>query len=192
MADAFEEKVLPNIDRITEWAMADISQKEIAKRLEISYSTLRGYIKKAKVGEERFLALLTPFARAREDNGAVVEKSLFRLATGYQATVKKKFKLRHVEYDPQTGKKLKEWEELVDGDETVYIPANVAAQKFWLINKLPEKWKSEPQRDGASDDEGEYGVIQMPSVLDPEEADAPAAQDAAEENGQPKEARSLG
>ena len=55
-------------------------------------------------------------------------------------TVQKEIKCKQVEYDPDTGKKLREWEEIVPVTEEVYIEGNLSAMQFWLKNRKPEVW----------------------------------------------------
>ena len=54
--------------------------------------------------------------------------------------VSKLFKLKRVEYDDQTGKKVREYEEIVTGTEEVYDTPSTTAQQFWLKNRLPRQW----------------------------------------------------
>ena len=49
----------------------------------------------------------------------------------------KLFKVKRVEYDDQTGKKLREYEEIVQGTEEVYDSPSTTAQQFWLKNRMP-------------------------------------------------------
>ena len=53
----------------------------------------------------------------------LVEDALYRRARGYKVKLKKSFKIKGVEYDPETGKKVREGEDLKDGFEEVHIPA---------------------------------------------------------------------
>ena len=52
-----------------------------------------------------------------------VEDALFRRACGYKVRLKKSYKVKTVEYDRDTGKKLEEREDLRDGFEEVHIPS---------------------------------------------------------------------
>lgn len=78
-----------------------------------------------------------PVARSRND---AVERALYECAVGSTRPVQKKYKLKRVEYNEATGKKLAEYEEIVDGVEEVYTPPSVSAMQFWLRSRMPEKW----------------------------------------------------
>ena len=76
---------------------------------------------------------------ARSRNAAV-ERALYECAVGGTRPVQKKYKLKRVEYNEATGKKMAEYEEMVDGVEEVYTPPSVSAMQFWLRSRMPEKW----------------------------------------------------
>ena len=69
-----------------------------------------------------------------------VERALYECAVGTTRPLQKKFKLKRVEYSEETGKKVSEYEELVDATEEVYTPPSVSAMQFWLRSRMPEKW----------------------------------------------------
>ena len=102
-------------------------------------------------------------ANRRQD--AAVEQALFRSAVGGVRPVGKLFKVKRVEYDDQTGKKLREYEEIVQGTEEVYDSPSTTAQQFWLKNRRPRAWGGEP---AAQDGETEGGVIELPQPMPPE------------------------
>jgi hypothetical protein len=62
-------------------------------------------------------------------------EALHRKAVGYTAPVKKTYKLKRVEYDPDSGKKLSEYEELQTGIDEAHVPADTRAEIFWLQNR---------------------------------------------------------
>lgn len=61
-----------------------------------------------------------------------VERSMFESATGGFVTINKVHKLKHAEYE--NGKKVREWEELVEKPEQIYIKPDTTAQIFLLKN----------------------------------------------------------
>lgn len=69
-----------------------------------------------------------------------VERALYECAVGTTRPLQKKYKLKRVEYSEATGKKIAEYEELVDATEEVYTPPSVSAMQFWLRSRMPEKW----------------------------------------------------
>lgn len=69
-----------------------------------------------------------------------VERALYECAVGTTRPLQKKYKLKRVEYSEATGKKVAEYEELVDATEEVWTPPSVSAMQFWLRSRMPEKW----------------------------------------------------
>ena len=155
--------MLPNLDKIKQWAEQGAPVKEIAKKLKISYSCLRKYIDDAQAGAERYEALLAIYAPACVVADEAVEAALYKLATGYNATIVKHYKLKRVEYDPDTGRKIAEVEELKAVNDEVHVSANATAQQFWLANRRPDRWKYKPEEKD-SGESGGSGVILMPEV----------------------------
>ena len=159
----YESHVLPNLDKIKNWAEQGAPVKEIAKKLKVSYSCLRKYIDDAQAGAERYKALLDVYAPACIVADEAVEAALYKLATGYNATIVKHYKLKRVEYDPDTGRKIAEVEELRAANDEVHVSANATAQQFWLANRRPDRWKYKPE-EKSGDGGGDSGVIFMPAV----------------------------
>ncbi len=161
----YETHVLPNLEQITVWARAGATAKEIAGKLNIAYSTLRKYLDDGEKGDERYSALSAAYAQACVVADDEVEAALYRLATGYTVSLAKTFKVRRVEYDPKTGRKIGEHEELVTGYDETHVPANVQAQMFWLANKRGADWKYRPEGGDGKNDENS-GVVLLPAVMD--------------------------
>ena len=109
-----------------------------------------------------------PDARALQDErrSAKVEDALYRRACGYKVKLKKSFKVKRVDYDPATGKKTCEREELEAGFEEVHIPADVRVCAYYLNNRDPARWREHPKEEG--DLLG--GVVDYPAMaeLDPD------------------------
>ena len=95
-----------------------------------------------------------------------VEDALYRRACGYKVKLKKSFKVKRVDYDPATGKKTCEREELEAGFEEVHIPADVRVCAYYLNNRDPARWREHPKEEG--DLLG--GVVDYPAMaeLDPD------------------------
>ena len=137
---------------IREWASDGLSAKEIAANMGISRSTLYEWIEKNSDISDSFTCGRT---RANE----VVENSLFKKCCGYNATVKKTIKLKKAEYNDE-GKLVAAWEEPVEVEEEVHVPIDTAALKFFLTNRMPDKWKNTPIE--ISDDENGGVIILSP------------------------------
>ena len=76
-------------------------------------------------------------ARSRND---AVERALYECAVGSTRPMQKKYKLKRVEYNEETGRKSAEYEEIVDEIEEVYTPPSLPAMQFWLRSRMPERW----------------------------------------------------
>ena len=92
-----------------------------------------------------------------------VEDALYRRACGYKVKLKKSFKVKVVEYDPDTGKKVGEREDLKDGFEEVHVPADVRVCADFLNNRDPSRWREHPG-DGA--EALENGVVEFPELAE--------------------------
>ena len=90
-----------------------------------------------------------------------VEDALYRRACGYKVKLKKSYKVKTVEYDRDTGKKLEEREDLKEGFEEVHIPADVRVCAYYLNNRSPARWREHP----AEAEEGLLGgVVDYPEM----------------------------
>lgn len=166
----FETLVLPRLGAIAAWAAMGADEKEIAGKLGVGYSTFRGWLARGEKGDKRYRPLCDAFLPAQDGANEQVKAALFRKAKGYNALVTKHYKLRRVEYDPETGKKVGEHEELVEVQEDVHVPADTQAQMFWLANKASRDWAYRP-RDERERGEDAGGVIGLPAVAKLEEGD---------------------
>ena len=118
----------------------------------------------------------TDLAEQDRSRSRLVETAIYRRARGYKVALKKTHKLKHVQYDPTTGKKVAEWEELATGFEEEHVPADIRAGSYWLCNRDAERWSEHPDGAGHEDGEGTSYIVEMPATekLDPpEETEAP-------------------
>jgi hypothetical protein len=101
-----------------------------------------------------------------------VEDALYRRACGYKVKLKKTFKLKRVDYDPDTGKKLTEREVLEAGFEEVHIPADVRVCAYYLNNRDPARWSEHPAAEGEAALNGvvDYPPMEVAEPPDGEEA----------------------
>lgn len=127
------------------------SDCEIAKSANISYMTF----KKWRCMHSEFDEALK-LGRYTSDYNVV--DALYKKACGYSVKVNKTYKLKRVDYDPDTGKKLREYEELCVGEDENYIPADVRATSFWLKNRQPERWSDKPDNSSVE----EHGIVDIP------------------------------
>ncbi len=114
----------------------------------------------------RWLKLYPEFSAAielgRSGSDFAVVQSLYKKATGYSVKLNKTVKLKRVEYDPTTGKKLREYEELALAQDESYVPPDLRAETFWLKNRQPDRWQERAEREGEIGEGG--GVVEIPQA----------------------------
>ena len=89
-----------------------------------------------------------------------VEDALYRRACGYKVKIKKSFKVKSVDYDRDTGKKVCEREDLREGFEEVHIPADIRVCAYYLNNRDPARWREHP----AAEEEAFGGTVDYPPM----------------------------
>lgn len=120
--------------RIRGWARDGLTQKDIAKNMHVSESSLRDWKKK-------FPEINDALKEGKDAADRVVENALYKSATGYTVKVREPVKIKLVDYDPETGRKIRETETWQAIEKEIYYPANVTAQIFWLKNRKPDQWR---------------------------------------------------
>ena len=154
----YESHVLPKLNLVESWARDGLVESQIAHNLGIAISTLNVY-------KNQYPEFMNALARGKEVVDVEVENDLLKKCHGYNASVKKTFKLKEVEYDPDTGKKLREYERLETALDEVHVPADTTAIMFWLANRMKDKWRYKPENTtGESDDMS--GVVELPQVME--------------------------
>ena len=124
-ATKYETVVLPNMTLIGKWARDGATDKEIAKRLGIGFSTFCLYKSKS-------LELLETLKRGKEIVDAEVENALLKRALGY-------------EYEEITQERKGDNGELVVTKKVKkQVVPDVTAQIYWLKNRVPDKWRDDP------------------------------------------------
>ena len=117
------------------------SREQIAACMGISPATLLRW-------QNRYPELAAALAYDKEGADFAVMEALHRKAVGYTTPVKKTYKLKRTEFDPDSGKKLLEYEELQTGIDEAHVPADTRAEIFWLQNRCGGEWgtdKPEPE-----------------------------------------------
>ena len=148
-----ENSGLELVRRLAEDGSAD---EDIAMRCGIGVTLFR-----------RWKKLYPEFSAAielgRSGSDYAVVEALYKKAVGYNVSLSKTYKLKRIDYDPDTGKKLREYEELATGVDESYIPGDLRAETFWLKSRQPERWGERLDKD--SGDEGETGgVVELPAA----------------------------
>lgn len=116
--------VLDNLDKIKDWLGEGYTVDSIAKALNVSRPTLYKYAN---------LDNLYTVKNAREPAIKELENSMFKSACGFERAYIRHEKVKRIEYDPN-GKKIKEWEDIVEVTETKYFPPDTVAGIFLLKN----------------------------------------------------------
>ena len=114
-----------NLKKIENWVASGLSMKEIAHNLGISERTLYKY----KAKDAQFMQTVK---NGRQVAVEILENTMFKSATGFMQTVKKYEKVKRITY--KDGKKLKEWEEIVELDVEEYFKPDITAGIFLLKN----------------------------------------------------------
>ena len=120
--------------RIEGWARDGLTEEQIAKNMGVSRSTLSDY-------KVKYPDILRAIKNSKEVADREVENALFNKATGYTVKLKKPMKVRHVEYDEVSGRKVAEYERIEYIEEEVQVPADTTAQIFWLKNRKSNEWR---------------------------------------------------
>lgn len=121
MEDKYILNVKPRLEEVENYARSGLSEKQIAHNLGVSYASFRNYKKKHE-------ELRTVLYRGKEVVDLKVENALLRIALGYT-------------YDEITYEKGEEIKRV-----TKTVKPDVNAQRFWLMNRMPHKWKSDPNK----------------------------------------------
>lgn len=134
----YDTHVLPRLLEIEAWARDGVIDEDIAKKLGIAYSTFCEYKKRSELSEA--------LKKSKAVADIIVENALFKKACGYTVKVEKTFKCKVVKYDPVSGRKVSEEEELRTGTDEVHVPADTTAQIYWLNNRKPDVWRQKQEQ----------------------------------------------
>jgi hypothetical protein len=154
------------LEHIRRLAESGLSDEEIGLSSGLGLSIFRRWKKKYPD-----FAAAIELGRSGADY-AVVE-ALYKKAVGYNVTLSKTYKLKRVEYDAATGKKIREYEELATGIDENYVPGDLKAETFWLKNRQPERWSEKPLYPLSEMEGSAGGVIEIPEadLIDEPDAD---------------------
>lgn len=139
-----------------------LSNSEMARRVGVDDKTFRRWRRKYPEFEEAI-------ALGRGNADFKVVSALYKKATGYNVSLNKTFKLKKIDYDPDTGKKVREYEELATGVDETHVPADLRAETFWLKNRRGDVWSDRPERQSVEDEDDSYGIVALPEACDIDE-----------------------
>lgn len=133
----YDTQVKSRFAEIGEWVKSGATERSIAQKLGIAYSTFNKY----KAEKPEFAELLhNNRAQAVED----IENAMYKAAVGGIQQVTKGMKVKVVEY--QDGKRASEYEDVVPYTEEVYLPPNVTAAIFLLKHWAKDRgYTNDPQ-----------------------------------------------
>lgn len=152
MASGKWESVKEKLALIEAWFRDGLSERQIAEKLGISKETLMKY-------KHEHPELAAALKKGQEAVDAEIETALFKRASGYSVEVRKAYKCKHIEFDEETGRKIREFEELKTGYNEVHVPPDTKAQVFWLKNRLPKKWREKQEANPESKDDKEFRIV---------------------------------
>ncbi len=135
------------------WARDGLTIEQIAGNMGIHRDTLNEWRKKSDV-------ISAALKKGKEVADIIVENALYKKAIGFKETVKKPMKIKHVDY--VDGKRNREYEEIIETEEEIFIPPDTTAQIYWLKNRKPEQWRDKPEQEKS---EGAAEVLKNMQVL---------------------------
>lgn len=137
-SDSFEGIIESRLDEIESWVEHGDTDKEIAEKLGISYSTYRKY-------KSNNVALKGRIATAKDKQIQEVEKNLFKKCKGYHYYEEVAFKVKEEKWDDKSESIIVE-EHVEVRNVKKYSHPDLNAQKYFLNNRNKAKWKDDPNK----------------------------------------------
>lgn len=134
-SDSYEELINNNLEQIESWVEGGDTDKDIAEKLGIGYSTYRKY-------KANSVALKGAIATGKDKANQEVEKSLLKICKGYKYYEEVATKVKTETKKPD-GTVIVE-EDVKISNVKKYKGPELAAQKFWLVNRKNKSWKNDP------------------------------------------------
>ncbi|RXI50184.1 Xaa-His dipeptidase [Clostridium tetani] len=136
--DSFEDVIESRLDEIEQWVEHNNTDKEIAEKLGMAYSTFRKY-------KSTNVALRSRIATAKDKKNQEVEKALYKGCIGYKYYEEVATKVKE-EYLAEDGKTILSREDVKVVNVKKYKCPDLNAQKYWLNNKDKMHWKDDPHK----------------------------------------------
>lgn len=133
-----EDTIKDNLKLIESMSENGSTDKEIAEKLDISYSTFKRY----KASNKDLKDLM---AQCKDKKNEMVEQSLFKICNGYDYEEEVPVKVKE-EVMADDGQTVLTKERVVVKKVTKYKGPDLAAQKYWLNNMKKAKWAEDPNR----------------------------------------------
>lgn len=131
-----ETVLIPKAREIAKMLDDGVSEKEIAARVGVSYTTWKNYKKELKE------YLQNGRDESRSQRLKDVENAIYESAVGIYKTVKKGMKVKRIEYED--GRKKVEEERIEYYFEDLYFPPSVSAGQFLLKNWDKQNYSNNP------------------------------------------------
>lgn len=129
------------------WVRDGMLEKDVAKSLKISTSTLEEY-------KQKHPEFAEALKRGREIIDYEVENSLYKKCVGTYAKEEKAFKCTEIYYDAQGNRCQREEIKTVEVD--VFIPPDTTAIAIWLNNRRSDKWRRNANKEKLDQDKFEH------------------------------------
>ncbi|WWU66490.1 Xaa-His dipeptidase [Clostridium baratii] len=133
-----KETILESLSLIKSMVEEGKTDKDITKKLGISYSTWKKY--KAECSQ-----LKETIAEAKDNRDQEVEKALFKNCIGYSYYEEVPTKIKK-EVMSEDGKTVLIQEDVKISKVKKYKGPELAAQKYYLNNRKKAKWKEDPAK----------------------------------------------
>ncbi|WP_238899451.1 Xaa-His dipeptidase [Clostridium sp. YIM B02500] len=133
-----EEKIRENLKMIESMVEQGSTDKEIAEKIDVGYSTFKSYKAKNKDLKELM-------AECKDKKNEQVEQSLFKICNGYKYYEEVATKVKN-EALAEDGKTILVKEDVVVKSIKKYKGPDLAAQKYWLNNMKKTKWSEDPNK----------------------------------------------
>lgn len=162
----YEDSVKPYLERIPKWRRQGLTEKQIAKKLKIAYSSLSTF-------KNNFPELAEALREGKEELIENLEGSLYKRALGYEIEETKET----VDVEQKGYVKDKQGNFVKDKEDNLipdikskkvkkekikkHIPADTGAICFALKNLSSDKWKDKSELKHSGDKENPVEVVQV-------------------------------
>ena len=134
----YETNIKPRLEEIEAWARDGVPEDEMARRLNVAYSTFRRY-------KQEFSALSAPLARTREYVDLVEMVGAYKKrAMGY--SYKETKKIYKVTTDDD-GREIRVLDAIQETEK--HVPGDPRAMENWLRIRQPDLWGQIQAPEGA-------------------------------------------
>ena len=147
----YETHVEPNLHRIPKWRRDGLTEKQVAKKLGVAYSTLRVY-------RDQKPALSAVLEKGKEELIEELEDSLYKRAKGYTFEETKTVASKEGGIDRRRIEKT-----------TKHIAPDTGALAFALKNLAPEKWKDRHNLEGELEVKNDDKTKEIERILEADE-----------------------